>query len=57
MDCLPKKAAIVKRWLLVEVGLYMINGVIQVKDQSVSGTHKITAKFQLEVMVSTSCCG
>ena len=41
----------------MEVGLYMINGVIQVGDQSVSGTHKITAKFQLEVMVSTSCCG
>ena len=41
----------------MEVGLYMINGVIQVQDQSVSGTHKITAKSQLEVMVSTSCCG
>ena len=37
--------------------MYMINGVIQVQDQSVSGPYKITAKFQLEVMVSTSCCG
>ena len=45
MDCLPKKAAIVERWLLVEVGLYMISGVIQVQDQSVSGTDKITVKF------------
>ena len=39
------------------VGLYMINGVILLQDQPVSGTHKITVKFQLEVMVSTSCWG